>query len=58
MTKYKVTGPTSYAGHKPGEEFEADLDPAAEQRALDRGSIEVAGKRSSKTKSKEEESDA
>jgi hypothetical protein len=38
-TKYKVTGPTAYQGHQPGETFEADLDEAAERRALERGSI-------------------
>ncbi len=38
-TTYKVTGPTGFAGHKPGETFEADLDPQLEQRALERGSI-------------------
>jgi hypothetical protein len=51
MTAYKVTGPTAFMGHPPGEEFEADLDPALEERALDRGSI-----RKTHHKKKEEES--
>jgi hypothetical protein len=41
MTVYKVTGPVAFAGHQPGEEFEADLDPAQEARAKARGSIRV-----------------
>jgi hypothetical protein len=57
MTTYRVTGSTSFAGHKPGEEFEAELDKAQEQRALERGSIEVVAKVKAKSK-KEEEGDA
>jgi len=40
-TTYEVTGATGYAGHPPGETFEAALDPDAERRALERGSIKV-----------------
>jgi hypothetical protein len=54
-TKYKVTGLTGYSGHQPGEEFEAELDPEQERRAVERGSIEVV--KQTKTK-KEEEPDA
>ena len=38
-TKYKVTGPVAFMDVEPGEEFEADLDPDLEARALERGSI-------------------
>lgn len=41
MTTYKVTGPTAYRGHAPGEEFQADLSPDEERRAKERGSIRV-----------------
>jgi hypothetical protein len=57
VTTYKVTGSTAYQGHPPGEEFTAELDEAAERRALERGSIEIVKKRST-PKKKEEESDA
>lgn len=40
-TSYVVTGTTGYLGHTLGETFEADLDPAAERRAVERGSIKV-----------------
>lgn len=50
MTEYTVTGATPYAGHQPGETFEADLDQDAERRALERGSIEIV-----KPKRKKEE---
>jgi hypothetical protein len=40
-TTYKVTGPTSFQGHQPGEEFDANLDPELERRAKQRGSIRV-----------------
>jgi hypothetical protein len=53
VTTYLVTGPTAYMGYRPGETFEADLDPAAEQRALERGNIKKVT-----PKKKEEESDA
>lgn len=36
---YKVTGKRAYRGHKPGDTFEARLDPAAEARAVQRGDI-------------------
>jgi len=55
MTRYLVTGPTAYAGHQPGEEFTATLDPGAERRALERGNIEIVKKAKPK---QEEESDA
>lgn len=54
MTTYKVTGPTAYKGYRPGETFEADLDPAAERRAVERGSI----KKTTVKKEKEAEPDA
>ena len=45
MSKYKVVGSTPFGDHEPGEEFEADLDPDFEERAIERGSIElVSGK--------------
>ena len=51
-TKYKVTGPVAFDEHPPGEEFEAELDPDLEERALERGSIEIV---SGQRKKKEEE---
>lgn len=54
MTTYRVTGQTAFAGHEPGEEFEAELDPAQERRAIERGSIKAV----KATKHKEEEGDA
>lgn len=50
MTVYKVTGNTAYLGHQPGEEFEADLDEAAERRAKERGSIRVVKRDTNKEK--------
>jgi len=50
MTKYKVTGSVPFDGHQPGEEFEAEYDDDLEDRALERGSIEVVGARTSKKK--------
>ena len=41
MTTYKVTGATPYQGHRPGEQFEADLTEEQERRAKERGSIRV-----------------
>lgn len=38
---YKVGHRRSYRGHAPGTTFEARLDPGAEQRALQRGDIEL-----------------
>ena len=50
MTTYKVTGATPFNDVQPGEEFDADdLDPEVEERALERGSIEIVkGKRQKK----------
>jgi hypothetical protein len=39
--RYLVTGKRKYRWHEPGTEFEAALDPAAEKRAIERGSIRV-----------------
>lgn len=39
MGRYRVTGKRAYRGHLPGSEFEAVLDPNAEHRAINRGSI-------------------
>lgn len=39
--RYLVTGQRQYRGHTPGTTFEAILDPLAEQRAIDRGAIEL-----------------
>ena len=39
--RYLVTSKRQYRWHKPGETFEAQLDPLAEQRAIERGSIIV-----------------
>lgn len=39
--RYKVTGNRKYRGHDPGTIFEARIDPAVEQRAIDRGAIEL-----------------
>jgi len=52
VTTYKVTGPTPFQGHKPGETFDADLDENAERRAIARGSIKKTPKK------KEDDSDA
>ena len=41
MKKYLVTGPRKYRWHAPGSTFEARLDPDAERRAIERGSIRV-----------------
>ena len=41
MTTYKVTAATGFGDHKEGDEFEAELDPEQEQRAIERGSIEI-----------------
>lgn len=38
---YQVVGTRAYRGHQPGEVFESVLDPAAEARAIDRGSIRL-----------------
>ncbi len=39
--RYLVTGRRQYRWHKPGTTFEAKLDPDAERRAIERGSIRV-----------------
>jgi len=39
--RYLVTGRRQYRWHAPGTVFEAILDPLAEQRAIERGSIRV-----------------
>jgi hypothetical protein len=41
VTRYLVSGPTAFAGHPPGSEFDADLDPQLELRAVERGSLTV-----------------
>ena len=39
--RYLVTGKRKYRWHEPGTTFEARLDPDAERRAIERGSIRV-----------------
>jgi hypothetical protein len=39
--RYLVTGKRRYRDHEPGCTFEAKLDPDAERRAIERGSIRV-----------------
>ena len=39
--RYLVTGTRKYRWHDPGTTFEARLDPDAEKRAIERGSIRV-----------------
>ncbi len=39
--RYLVTGGRQYRWHKPGTTFEAQLEPLAEQRAIERGAIRV-----------------
>jgi hypothetical protein len=41
MGRYEVVGSRRYRGHEPGMVFEATLDPLAEQRAINRGSIRL-----------------
>jgi hypothetical protein len=55
MTTYKVTGNTAFAGHQPGDTFDADLTDDEEDLALERGAIQVEGGRSTKTTKKEKE---
>ncbi len=38
---YVVIGKRQYRGHAPGTRFEARLEPAAAQRAINRGDIEL-----------------
>lgn len=40
--RYIVTGTKAQFGHRPGAEFEADLAPDLEQRAIARGGIALA----------------
>jgi len=56
-TTYKVTGTTSFAGHRPGEVFDAELDEQAEKRAVARAAIRVLKRPDSKKKKEEEASD-
>lgn len=42
---YEVTGP-KFLGHPNGETFKAELDPAQEKRAIERGSIKVKAEKS------------
>ena len=56
MTVYRVTGSLPYLGHKPGEVFEADLEPNQERRALERGAI--AKSKAKPTTEKEQDDDA
>ena len=48
MTTYKVTTPTGFRGYAEGEEFEAELEPFLEERALEQGQIEVVKKNEEK----------
>jgi hypothetical protein len=41
MSVYKVVGARRYRSHRPGDLFEALLDPRAEARAIGRGDIAV-----------------
>jgi hypothetical protein len=41
LTVYVVRGKHAYREHVPGATFEATLESAAEQRALERGDIEI-----------------
>jgi hypothetical protein len=38
---YKVTAATGFDGRAEGEQFEAELDEDLEERAIERGSIEI-----------------
>ncbi len=42
---YEVIGHRAYRGHDRGTRFEANLDPAAEKRAIARGDIRVVERR-------------
>ena len=53
-TTYKVVGALPYMGHPPGEVFEAELDEAAERRAIARGAL----KKTKEKPSEEEDEDA
>jgi hypothetical protein len=41
LTLYRVSGPSAYLGHKPGDTFIGELEPEVEARAVRRGSITV-----------------
>lgn len=41
MSVYRVTSRNPYRGYQRGETFEASLDERTEERAIDRGAIEV-----------------
>lgn len=41
MSIYRVVGTRNYQGFQPGEEFEANLSPPVEARAVRRGSLLV-----------------
>lgn len=56
MTVYRVTGATPFRGVKPGETFEAELDPEQEARAVARGQIRKL--RTPKPKEEEVDGDA
>jgi hypothetical protein len=43
IKRYRVLGPSRYRDHDVGEIFPAALTPDEEQRALDRGNIEIVG---------------
>ena len=38
---YKVTAATGFDGRPEGEQFEAELDEELEERAIERGSIQI-----------------
>jgi len=57
-TTYKVTGLTAFAGHKPGEEFDAELDPDQERRAKERGQLRVVRRGDKHTQEEEATADA
>lgn len=50
MSLYKVTGTRPYRGYMPGDTFEANLDPKAEQRAIKRRQIMVVNTEKTKLK--------
>ena len=54
-TTYKVTAVTGYAGHKQGDEFQADLTEAEEKRAVERGSIKPVHHKEVKKEAKADE---
>lgn len=41
LARYEVTSKRPFKGFQPGDEFEADLDPGMEARAIHRGSIRL-----------------